>query len=438
MNVLVIGSGAREHAIAWSILKDPRVQKLYLAPGNGGARELGAIAERAPIKATDIDALLAFAKTKRIDLTVVGPEQPLELGVVNRFQAEGLNIIGPTKEAARLETSKAFAKAFMRRHRIPTAAFETFANHDEAKAFVERQTKFPIVVKASGLAAGKGVVIATSKSDALEALRAMFEQRLFGDAGSEVVIEEFLQGEEASVFVITDGEHYKLLPTAQDHKRIGEGDTGKNTGGMGAYSPAPIVTPDVMRNIERHIIQPTLRAMREEGTPYRGFLYVGLMICEGEPKVVEFNARLGDPEAQVVLPLLETSLLEILLATLDGRLRELEVKIADKCAATVVMASKGYPDQCETGKLITGQCHFELACYAGARDDVMIFHAGTTFENGKLYSNGGRVLSVTAVASSLEECLARCYDAISQIHFEGAYYRRDIGWRALRNLQTQR
>jgi phosphoribosylamine--glycine ligase len=432
MNILIIGNGAREQALAWSILKDNRTQKIYLASGNGGTRELGTIAENIPIKPTDIDALVTFAKEKHIDLTIVGPEQPLELGITNHFQAHGLNIIAPTKEAAQLETSKAFAKAFMQRHNIPTAAFVTFTNHLEAKAYIETLTTFPIVIKASGLAAGKGVVIAMHKGDALETLRAIFEERLFGEAGSEIIIEEFMQGEEASVFIITDGTHYKLFPSAQDHKRIGEGDIGKNTGGMGAYSPAPIVTPDIMQKVETRIIQPTLRAMREEGTPYRGFLYIGLMIDGGEPKVVEFNARLGDPETQVILPLLNNSFLDVLLAVNSGRLNQIEMDISDKIASTVVMVSKGYPDNYQTGKVITGQCHFELACYTNVHDDVMIFHAGTKFENGKLYTNGGRVLSVTAVADTLEESLKACYEAIAQIHFEGAYFRRDIGWRALK------
>lgn len=432
MNILAIGSGAREQALAWSILKDNRVKKLYLAPGNGGTRELGAIAENIPIKPTDIDALLAFAKEKNIDLTVVGPEQPLELAIVNRFEAEGLAIIAPTKEAAQLETSKAFAKAFMHRHNIPTAAFATFTNHYDAKAYIEKQTTFPIVIKASGLAAGKGVVIAMHKGDALETLRAIFEERIFGEAGGEIVIEEFMQGEEASVFIITDGTNYKCFASAQDHKRVGEGDIGKNTGGMGAYAPAPIVTPEVMQKVESSIIKPTLRAMREEGTPYRGFLYIGLMIENGEPKVVEYNARLGDPEAQVILPLLKNSLLDVLIATSQGRLSQIDMHIADKFASCVVMVSKGYPDNYQTGKVITGQCHFELACYTDVRDDVMIFHAGTKFENGKLYTSGGRVLAVTAVAQTLEESLNACYEAIAQIHFEGAYFRRDIGWRALK------
>jgi phosphoribosylamine--glycine ligase len=432
MNILVIGSGAREHALAWSILKDSRVQKLYLANGNGGTRELGALAENVPIKPTDIDALLAFAKEKNIDLTVVGSEQPLERGIANRFEAQGLNIIAPTKEAAQLETSKAFAKAFMQRHNIPTAAFETFTNHLDARAYIEAHRTFPIVIKASGLAAGKGVVIASHKGDALETLRAIFEERVFGEAGGEIVIEEFMPGEEASIFIITDGIDYKLFASAQDHKRISEGDTGKNTGGMGAYAPAPIVTPEVMQKVETRIIQPTLRAMREEGTPYRGFLYIGLMIDGGEPKVVEYNARLGDPETQVILPLLNNSFLDILLAVNSGRLNQIEMDISDKVASTVAMVSKGYPDNYELGKVITGQCHFDLACYTDVRNDVMIFHAGTKFESGKLYTNGGRVLAVTAVAETLEESLKACYEAIAQIHFEGAYFRRDIGWRALK------
>lgn len=432
MNILIVGSGARENALAWSILKDGRIQKLYIAPGNGGTRELGAIAENIDIKATDIDALLSFAKEKQIDLTVVGSEQPLELGIVNLFEKHGLKIIGPTKEAAQLETSKAFAKAFMLRHQIPTARFNIFDNHLDAQNFVEAQSRFPIVIKASGLAAGKGVVVAMHKGDALVALNAIFIEKVFAEAGREIVIEEFMQGEEASVFIITDGKHYKLFATAQDHKRIGEGDTGKNTGGMGAFAPAPVVTPDIMRQVESQIIIPTLRGMQAEGAPFRGFLYVGLMIDNAEPKVVEFNARLGDPETQVILPLLETSFLDVLLATTNGLLGESELPLSPKSAATVVMVSKGYPDRYETNKVVTGQCHFELNCYPDVRNDVMIFHAGTKFENGKLYTTGGRVLSITAVADTLEESLEKCYDTISQIHFEGAYFRRDIGNRALK------
>ncbi len=431
MNILIIGNGAREQALAWSILKDNRVQKVYLASGNGGTRELGSRAENIPIKPTDIHALARVAKEKKIDLTIVGPEQPLELGIANYFQAQGLKIIAPTKEAARLETSKAFAKAFMQQHHIPTAAFVSFTNYHQARAYVDRLKTFPVVIKASGLAAGKGVVIAAHKDEAMQTLHAMFEARIFGEAGNEIVIEEFMHGEEASVFIITDGTHYRLFASAQDHKRIGEGDTGKNTGGMGAYAPAPIVTPEVMQKVETHIIQPTLRAMQEAGTPYCGFLYIGLMISDNEPKVVEFNARLGDPEAQVILPLLKNSLLDVLLATSEGRLNQIQMEMVDKVAATVVMASKGYPDNYEIGKVITGQCHFEQACSS----EVLLFHAGTKFENGKLYTNGGRVLSVTAIADTLEESLRRCYEAIAQIHFEGAYFRRDIGWRALKKTQ---
>jgi phosphoribosylamine--glycine ligase len=433
MKILIVGSGAREHTLAWAVAKSPDVEKIYVAPGNGGIRNLGSIAECVPISAINIDALLAFAKEKHIDLTIVGPEQPLEHGIANRFHEEKLNIIAPTQQAAQLETSKAFAKQFMQWHKIPTAGFQTFQSHQRAKAFIEQQTVFPIVIKASGLASGKGVVIAEDKVSALKTLEAFFEEKIFGAAADEVVIEEFMQGEEASVFVITDGVNYVVLPTAQDHKRIGDGDTGKNTGGMGAYSPAPIVTPDVMEKVKTRIIEPTLRGMAAEGNLYQGFLYVGLMIEDGDPKVVEFNARLGDPETEVVIPLLEKPLLPILQACAAGALGSIEVNFSSKSAAAVVMASKGYPDGYETGKVITGECHFDDGkCALDVSGEVYVFHAGTKFENGKLYTAGGRVLAVTAVSDTLELAIKDAYEAVSQIHFDGAYYRTDIGAKGLK------
>ncbi len=438
MNILVVGNGGREHALAWALSKSPEVEKIFVAPGNGGIRYLGSIAEAVEIAATDIDALVQFAHSKKIDLTVVGPEQPLSLGIADRFQHEHLTIFAPTKRAAQLETSKAFAKAFMQRHNIPTAPFRHFTDYDAARTYISSRQAFPIVVKASGLAGGKGVTVAYHKGDALEALTALFEKKVFGDAGAEVIIEEFLPGEEASVFLITDGIHYKILPTAQDHKRIGDGDTGKNTGGMGAYAPAPIVTPEVLHKIEARIIEPTLRGMREEGNLYQGFLYVGLMIHADEPRVVEFNARLGDPEAQVVLPLLRTPLLEVLLAALHGNLSSCSLEILPKFAATVVMASQGYPDRYETGKLITGHCHFDSTCSSEGGSEIVVFHAGTRFEHGKLYTAGGRVLAVSAISETLEQALKDAYEAVSHIHFDGAVYRRDIGKKGLARLQELR
>ncbi|MCS7013735.1 MAG: phosphoribosylamine--glycine ligase [Chloroherpetonaceae bacterium] len=436
MNVLIIGGGGREHALAWAVAKSPEVEKIFVAPGNGGIRNLGSIAEAVPIASDNIDALVAFAHSHRIDLTIVGPEQPLALGIGNRFRQAGLPIVAPTQEAAQLETSKAFAKLFMQRHGIPTAPFVRFTSHREAREYVEQLHTFPVVVKASGLAAGKGVTVAYHKGDALEALTAIFEKKIFGEAGREVIIEEFMDGEEASVFVLTDGLTYKLLPTAQDHKRIGDGDTGKNTGGMGAYAPAPVVTPDVLCKVETHIIQPTLQGMHREGYPYQGFLYIGLMICNGDPKVVEYNARLGDPETQAILPLLKTPFLQLLLALQNGTLASTVIETLPKYAATVVMASQGYPDRYQTGKVITGQCHFDGDCRLDASSEIFVFHAGTRFENGKLYTAGGRVLSITAVNESLETAIRDAYEAVSHIHFEGAVYRRDIGQKGLARLRA--
>lgn len=425
MKVLVIGSGAREHCIAWAIARHPEIEKIYVAPGNGGIRDLGNVAENVPLKATDVDGLLGFVREKKIDLTIVGPEQPLEAGLVNRFEAEGLRVFGPTREAAQLETSKAFAKAFMSRQNIPTAGFSVFQSYKDAAGYIETRMVFPQVIKASGLAAGKGVVIAHNKQEALQTLDEYFEKRIFGSAADEVVIEDFMMGQEASVFAITDGKHYKLLASAQDHKRIGDGDTGKNTGGMGAYAPAPLVTPAILKKVEEEIILPTLRGMASEGYPYKGFLYVGLMIHNGEPRVVEFNARLGDPETQVVLPLLKTELLDVLLATTEDRLDQVKLEMWPKFATTVVMASAGYPDKYETGKAITGQCHYENA------ENVVVFHAGTKYENDTLLTSGGRVLSVTGIADSLRESIEVAYGAVDRISFEGAYYRKDIGAKGL-------
>jgi len=425
MKILIIGNGAREHAIAWSIAKDARVKKIFIAPGNGGTSGLGEIAENIAIKATNTQALLDFAKKEAVDLVVVGPEQPLELGLVDEFEKHDIKIFGPTKEAAKLETSKSYAKNLMKHLRIPSAAFLIFRTHSEASAYFHEQDKYPQVIKASGLAGGKGVIIANNKAEALSTLIDLFENRKYGDAASEVVVEEYMTGQEASVFAITDGTNYKLLSPAQDHKRIGEGDTGKNTGGMGAYAPAPIVTDLVLERTCKQIIEPILEFMKKEGHPYKGFLYVGLMIKDEQPRVVEFNARLGDPEAQVVLPLLDSSLLDLILASVEGTLSEQPIKLSDKTAATVVMASKGYPESYETGKEITGLEKSQN------QNDLMVFHAGTTSENGKLVTSGGRVISVSALGDSLKSALDKSYEAIKQIDFEGAYYRKDIGHRAL-------
>ncbi|MBN1929110.1 MAG: phosphoribosylamine--glycine ligase [Chlorobiaceae bacterium] len=437
MNVLIIGSGAREHAMAWAVARSSKVSTVFVAPGNGGTATMGGKVRNVSIKATDIDALLDLVARESIGLTVVGPEQPLEAGIVNRFREAGLKVVGPTAEAAQLETSKVFAKEFMKRHGIPTAGYEVFNSLASANNHVETLStcstnveslpipSWPQVIKASGICAGKGVIIAANKDEALSANTAMFESRIFGDAANEVVYEDFLTGQEASVFALTDGENYRLFLSAQDHKRIGEGDTGKNTGGMGAYAPAPIVTPEVMKKVEEQIIRPTLKGMADEGHSYTGFLYVGLMIDNGQPSVVEFNARLGDPETQVVLPMLKSDLFDALLASVDGGLEAVPFEMQAGAAATVVMASAGYPDSYETGREIT------IDPAVNDLEGVLVFHAGTRREGDTLVTSGGRVLSVTASAPSLREALDRAYRAVDAIGFEGAYFRRDIGAKAL-------
>ena len=426
MNVLIIGSGAREHAIAWSAAQSAEVEVVFVAPGNGGTALMGGNVRNVPLKATALDELLAFAADNHIDLTIVGSEQPLELGIVDLFRKAHRSIVGPTQAAARLESSKVFSKQFMQRHNIPTASYHVFRDLDTAAHSIELpETLYPQVIKASGLCAGKGVFIALDREEALKAIRELFEDRIFGDAANEVVIEEFLHGEEASVFALTDGTNYRLFLAAQDHKRIGNGDTGKNTGGMGAYAPAPLVTPEVLQKVEERIIRPTLAGMAAEGYPYTGFLYVGLMIDRGEPSVVEYNARLGDPETQVVLPLLKSDFVTALLASVNGTLAEVPFEMHQKSAATVVIASAGYPDHYETGKAIT------IADEVAELEDCLLFHAGTSYEGGLLTTAGGRVFSVTAMGESLRESIDRAYLAVEKIAFDGACFRTDIGAKAL-------
>ena len=425
MRVLIVGGGGREHALAWAVARSEKVSKVYVAPGNGGTAMMGGKVGNVAIEAVDVDGLLRFALDESVDLTVIGPEQPLEAGIVDRFSGSGKKVFGPTKYAAQLETSKVFAKEFMCRNGIPTASYEVFRDYVSAKDFLEKTTDFPQVIKASGLAAGKGVIVADTLDDAMRAIDDLFEKRIFGEAADEVVIESFLEGEEASVFVVTDGTGYRFFLPSQDHKRIGDGDTGKNTGGMGAYAPAPLVTEDVLRKIEERVVVPTLEGMRKEGTPYTGFLYVGLMIENSEPSVVEYNARLGDPEAQVVLPLLESDLVSVLEASLDGRLGDVSFEMKGEAATTVVLASRGYPDSYEQGKEISVESKLEQL------DNVMLFHAGTSFDGEKLTTSGGRVLSLTALAPSLKESIDLAYRAVGYVEFEGVYYRRDIGAKAL-------
>ena len=427
MKLLVIGSGGREHALAWRLARTPGLQKVYVAPGNAGtARE--PILENIDI--TDPVALADFAEREKITLTVVGPEAPLAAGVVNTFRARGLKIFGPTREAAQLESSKDFAKRFMARHNIPTAAFETFSDAAEAHAYIDKQGA-PIVIKADGLAAGKGVVVAMSLEEAHAAIDDMLAGNKLGDAGARVVIEEFLDGEEASFIVMVDGRNVLALASSQDHKRIGDGDTGPNTGGMGAYSPAPVVTPDIHAKAMREIIMPTVRGMAADGLPYTGFLYAGLMIGkDGSLKTLEFNCRMGDPETQPILMRLKSDLLTLLEHGVAGKLDQIEAEWDRRVALGVVLAAANYPDTPRKGDVISGLPDGGNAF----GEDVHVFHAGTTGtpgKDGQVVTAGGRVLCVTALGDNVKQAQKRAYDALVSIHFDGMQYRRDIGYRAV-------
>ncbi|PTR35341.1 phosphoribosylamine--glycine ligase [Luteibacter sp. OK325] len=424
MKVLVIGGGGREHALAWKLAQSARVDEVIVAPGNAGtAREPGL--RNVPIPVTDIDGLLALAKSEGVGLTVVGPEVPLVAGVVDRFAAEGLRCFGPTAKAAQLEGSKAFAKDFLARHHIPTAHYAVFTELAPALAHV-RSTGAPIVIKADGLAAGKGVVVAMSLDEAEAALDDMLGQQAFGDASSRVVIEEFLDGEEASFIVIADGRHALPMATSQDHKRRDNGDLGPNTGGMGAYSPAPVVTDEVSARVMREIIQPTLDGMAADGAPFTGFLYAGLMIDKaGAAKVIEFNVRFGDPETQPIMLRLESDLVDLVEAALDGDVRRVEAAWDPRPSLGVVLAAGGYPGKIRTGDVIHGADR-------SFGQDVKVFHAGTATDvQGVAVSSGGRVLTVCALGEDLAEARARAYDAIERIDLAGSFYRKDIAYRAL-------
>ncbi|MDD8018948.1 MAG: phosphoribosylamine--glycine ligase [Bacteroidota bacterium] len=424
MRVLVIGSGGREHAIVWALKKSPHVTKIFCATGNPGIAQL---ADCVAIKAEDIYGLAQFAQTNKIDLTIVGSESPLVKGIVDLFEERGLKIFGPSKAAAQLEGSKMFLKHFLKRHNIPTAIYQTFnqSEFQQAKDYVVANPS-PVVIKTDGLAAGKGVAICQSKEEAVKTLKEYFEAKVFGDAGSNIVIEEFMTGEEASVFAMCDGEDYVVLPSAQDHKQILDGDKGKNTGGMGAYAPAPIVTQEILSRVEKEIIQPTLLGMKAEGYPYKGCLYVGLMITSNGPKVVEYNVRLGDPEAQVVLPLIESDVYELFSLCASGDVKNYLLKLKNASAVVVVMASKGYPDEYETGKEITGLDSTE--------ENSVVFHAGTKREGNKILTSGGRVLGITAIGEGLSATIEKAYRAVKKISFENAYYRTDIGYKGLQRL----
>jgi len=431
MKLLVIGSGGREHALAWKLAQSPKVQRVYVAPGNGGTARADGL-ENLPI--TDLTALRDWALREKIELTVVGPEQPLAAGVVDDFRAHGLRIFGPTRAAARLESSKAFSKAFMLRHDIPTAHYQTFTDAAAARAYVELQGA-PIVVKADGLAAGKGVVVAQTVAEAHAAIDDMLGGNRLGvahnEGGARVVIEECLQGEEASFIVLADGKNVLALATSQDHKRLLDGDKGPNTGGMGAYSPAPVITPDVHARVMREIIMPTVRGMAQEGTPFTGFLYAGLMIdAQGHAKTLEFNTRMGDPETQPILMRLQSDLLDALWAATEGKLDTVDLQWDRRIALGVVLAAQGYPLTPRKGDLIAG-----LSDHRSAAEpvDVMVFHAGTVRNGaGEVRTAGGRVLCVTALADSVRQARTRAYDAVEGIRFEGMQFRADIGARALK------
>ena len=421
MKILVIGSGGREHALAWKLAQSPRVQKVFVAPGNAGTASEPGLAN---VALASVAELIGFAKKEKIQLTVVGPEAPLAAGIVDAFRDAGLKIFGPSRAAAQLEASKDFAKSFMTRHGIPTALHRTFESADEAKAFVA-QRGAPIVVKADGLAAGKGVVVAASVPEAHAAIDQMMTQKSLGAAGTRLVIEQFLEGEEASFIVVSDGTHVLALATSQDHKRLRDGDTGPNTGGMGAYSPAPVVTPKVHARVMREIILPTIQGMAQDGIPYVGFLYAGLMIDKsGNPKTLEFNCRLGDPETQPIILRLKSDLVELVERALEGTLDQVEAQWDRRAALGVVVAAHGYPDEPRKGDRITG--------LPKPAPDCRVFHAGTRLEDKNVLTNGGRVLCVTALGDSIKMARARAYEALERIRFEGMQYRKDIGHRALK------
>ncbi|MGC9599397.1 MAG: phosphoribosylamine--glycine ligase [Minisyncoccia bacterium] len=421
MNVFLIGSGGREHALAWKLAQSPRLGKLFIAPGNGGTARLG---ENVAIKADDIPALIAFAKKSVVDLVVVGPDDPLALGIVDQFQKEGFLIFGPTKAAAQIEASKAFAKQLMQDEYIPTAAFRIFTDYDEASRYLASQS-VPIVVKASGLALGKGAIVCKTMDEARAALKNIMIDRAFGDAGDEVVIEEFLEGQEISIHAFSDGVARAVMPTAQDHKPVGEGDTGPNTGGMGTIAPVPWVTDELQNQIAQTILDPTLRAMKKKGCTFSGCLYPGLKITPEGPKVLEFNARFGDPETQSLMRLLKTDLLEILEACASGKLNGVSIEWNSCYAACIVMASGGYPGVYKKGFPITGIREAEKL------EGVIVFHAGTKLADGGLVTSGGRVLGVSALGPTLAEALRKAYVGAEKIKFEGMYYRKDIGAKAL-------
>ncbi len=423
MNLLVIGNGGREHALVWKLAQSPRVSKIYCAPGNAGIAQ---IAECLPFQVDDLPGLQTFAKSHAIDLTIVGPELPLSLGIADEFRKAKLRIFGPTRNAARIESSKSFAKELMVRENIPTAASRSFDTLDEALMWLEK-CEMPIVVKADGLAQGKGVIICATKVEAQEAVKSMLGDQRFGEAGSRVVLEEFLEGEELTVMAFADGRTVIPMIPAQDHKQIGEGDTGPNTGGMGAYAPAPLATPELQRRILGEVLHPAMTGLSRVGSPFYGVLYAGLMIKDGKPYALEFNARFGDPETQVVLPLLQTDLLDIIEAVVEHRLDQIQVGWHNQAAVCVVLTSEGYPGSYSTGLPIIGLPEQPT-------ESVVVFHAGTVQSEQAVLTNGGRVLGVTALADTIRNAQKHAYAALAPIQFKGRYYRPDIAHRVLSNI----
>jgi len=432
--ILIIGSGGREHALAWKLKQSPRVGKIYIAPGNAGTAQLG---ENIVISANDILALADFAQKEKIDFTVVGPDDSLALGITDEFQKRGLKIWGPSKTAAQIEASKAFAKELMRKNNIPTAAFKTFNNYGQALKYLET-VGAPIVIKASGLALGKGVAVCKMLDEAKKFLQDVMVNKIFGDAGNEVVVEEFLQGQEFSIHAFSDGKNFQLLPSSQDHKPIFDGGLGPNTGGMGTIAPVPWVSETMMAEVSSTIVKPALEGLKNLGSPFVGLLYPGLMATSpsynkrgvgGDIKVIEFNSRFGDPETQSYMRLLKTDLLDILEACVDGKIADLKIEWSKKSACCIVLASGGYPGKYEKGKSITGIKEAEKM------EDIIVFHAGTILLDSNIVTNGGRVLGVTAIADNLQSALNKAYAAVKLIHFDGMYYRTDIGLASLRNTK---
>jgi phosphoribosylamine--glycine ligase len=420
MKVLVIGSGGREHAMVWKLAQSRQVDKVYCCQGNAGIAE---IAECIDIAMNDHEALIDFVKYEWIDMTIVGPEVPLSEGIVDAFEKEGRKIMGPTRAAAQLESSKVFAKDFMRKYSIPTADYKVFTSYNQAEEYI-RFKGAPIVVKADGLAAGKGVIVAESVDEAIDGIKRIMKDKVFGDAGNRVVIEDCLKGEEASYMIFTDGKKILPMVSSQDHKRIFDGDKGPNTGGMGAYSPAPVVTDELEQVILKKVMRPVIDGMKKEGIKFKGILYAGLMVDDGKPKVLEYNCRLGDPETQPVLMRMESDLMDIAFGITDEKLDRVDIKWKEEATVCVVISSKGYPGAYKKGKVITG-----LDQFRGSKD-VVVFHAGTSFNDDKLVTSGGRVLGVTALGKDLKEAKQKAYDAIGKIHFDGMHCRKDIAERA--------